>query len=290
MQPTPTPLGPAAPPFDDGRPEGPRDTLPSELERTRIRPRRWLLLRGLGRERRHWFGFADRLSSTLQVPCEPFDLPGVGEGRFETVPVSVAATAEVVSNRLARWMDGVGGPVGVFGLSFGAMVGLELCRSQPGWFSHAVVVNSSSRWSPPWLRLRPDGVWLVARSLLSQDVVERETRIYELTLGERVRSAREYASVAAGFGVKRPVERQTVVKQLVAASRFLPRDVWQPVLVLSGKRDRLVAPSCSVDLASALGAVHLQHERAGHDLPLEEPEWVTEQVARWLDSSDAQPT
>jgi hypothetical protein len=44
-----------------------------------------------------------------------------------------------------------------------------------------------------------------------------------------------------------------------------------------------------VDLATHLGAVHLEHPTAGHDLPLDAPDWVTEQIRGWLASPEAVP-
>jgi pimeloyl-[acyl-carrier protein] methyl ester esterase len=250
-------------------------------------PERWLLLRGLGRDARHWFRFAELLSAALEVPCQAVDLPGVGQGRFEFPQTSVEATAQVVAHRLDGQRFHSEGRCGLFGLSFGGMVALELCRQRPSWFSHAVLVNSSSRLSPPWLRMFPRGVALVTRSLLSRDPEERELRIYELTSNLGHERNREHARHAADFARSSPIRRRTVLAQLAAAARFVPPDTAQPVLVLSSKCDRMVSSSCSRDLATHLGALHLVNDRAGHDLPLDAPDWVIESLRRWLASSDA---
>lgn len=243
-------------------------------------PASWILLRGLGREHRHWFGFDAALGRALNARALVVDLPGFGAARFERVPTSVPATAEVVLHRLRRRFDAGSGRLGVFGLSLGGMVGLELCRQEPAWFSHAVVLNSSSSLSPPWQRLSPEGALLVSRSLLSRNAEARERWIYELTLCARRGSASEFAARAARFGDR--VRRRDVVRQLLAASTFLPRAITQPALVLCGGRDRLVAPACSATLARALGASYRRCPDAGHDLPLDAEAWVTDQLARWL--------
>ena len=55
-----------------------------------------------------------------------------------------------------------------------------------------------------------------------------------------------------------------------------------PVLVMAGALDRLVDHRCSQRLARAWQADCLIHRDAGHDLPLDEGQWVAQSVARWL--------
>lgn len=249
-------------------------------------PERWVLLRGLGREARHWFDFPERLSEALGVPSEAVDLPGLGGGRYERAPSSVALTAETLAHRLRGTLRA---RTGVIGLSYGGMVALELCRVAPQWFSHAVVVNTSSRLSPPWLRLFPRGLALITESLLTRDVLARERLIYELTSNLGSLNARRLARLAAPFAETSPVSRRVVMAQLAAAARFQPPDIDQPVLVLSSKADRMVSSSCSMDLATRLGALHLSHQSGGHDLPLDASDWVIASILGWLESSDSRP-
>lgn len=51
--------------------------------------------------------------------------------------------------------------------------------------------------------------------------------------------------------------------------------------MLVSERDRLVNPACSRRLAEATGAVLEQHPQAGHDLPLDDPTWTVDAIARW---------
>jgi alpha-beta hydrolase superfamily lysophospholipase len=54
-----------------------------------------------------------------------------------------------------------------------------------------------------------------------------------------------------------------------------------PVLVLNGAADRLVDPRCSRALAARWGAELHVHPHAGHDLPLDEPEWLVDRLVEW---------
>jgi len=50
---------------------------------------------------------------------------------------------------------------------------------------------------------------------------------------------------------------------------------------LNGARDRLVDARCSERLAQAWQVELHTHPDAGHDLPLDDGEWVARQVAQW---------
>jgi pimeloyl-ACP methyl ester carboxylesterase len=59
-----------------------------------------------------------------------------------------------------------------------------------------------------------------------------------------------------------------------------------PLLVLSSSGDQLVDPRCSQQLAQAWQAEHRIHPNAGHDLPLDDGEWVAQRVAAWVAAGD----
>jgi hypothetical protein len=59
-----------------------------------------------------------------------------------------------------------------------------------------------------------------------------------------------------------------------------------PVLLLAAQRNELVNVKCSLTLALAQRwhcAIRL-HLSAGHDLPLDDGVWSTQQVGNWLNS------
>jgi pimeloyl-ACP methyl ester carboxylesterase len=75
-----------------------------------------------------------------------------------------------------------------------------------------------------------------------------------------------------------------VVRQLVAAVRYrADPDLPVPLLVLASQNDRMVDPSASRAIAYRVpGATLKEHPSAGHDLPLDDPQWVLEQIAAWM--------
>ena len=91
---------------------------------------------------------------------------------------------------------------------------------------------------------------------------------------QRAKSVSDKATAKAGFAAAR---------QLLAAARFHPpkEKLALPILLLNGASDQLVSPHCSRALADAWGLELRAHPTAGHDLTLDEPEWVLEQLRSW---------
>jgi predicted alpha/beta hydrolase family esterase len=48
--------------------------------------------------------------------------------------------------------------------------------------------------------------------------------------------------------------------------------------VLASRDDKMVSPKCSEDIARYYNANLIEHPSAGHDLTLDDPSWVTEQI------------
>ncbi|HEU4578022.1 MAG TPA: alpha/beta fold hydrolase [Polyangiaceae bacterium] len=249
-------------------------------------PRRWVLLRGLGRDGRHWFDFPHRFARELGAPCLLLDLPGTGELVSGPAPASVEGHARqldrqldrqlAVGNEASKW-----GPIGVLAVSFGSMVAFAWAARRPDRISHLVSINSSSRDSRPYRRLRPRA----ARQLLSAALLPpltRERCIYALTTHGPPQACEAWALQAAEFARARPIKPMTLLRQLLAAAGFSLPELAAPCLILSSQRDRLVSPACSEAIARRLGAPHLSHPWAGHDLPLDDPDWVIARVRCWL--------
>lgn len=245
---------------------------------------KWLLLRGLGREQRHWHDFPDRLARRLHASSvATLDLAGAGTEHGRRSYSSIARLAEDVAARSLR-KAAAGERLGLVGLSLGGMVALELAGSGRPEVAACVVINSSSRASTTFARMRPRAAGTIVGMLGRRDALAREERVLALTsrlpggvLGERARSA-------AHFALQRPMSRKSFACQLMAAARFTPPPVEQmgtPLLFLSSRGDELVDPRCSADLARRYAAPHVQHPWAGHDLPLDDPDWVSCQIADW---------
>ncbi|MEO7641919.1 MAG: alpha/beta hydrolase [Ramlibacter sp.] len=244
----------------------------------------WVLLRGLAREARHWGDFGNALAAQLGPGHRvlALDLPGNGVHHGEASPATVAAIAAAARADLAR--RGIGPPYVLVALSLGAMVAVQWCDAPPHDIAGCVLINTSLRGiSPFWRRLQPPNYLPLAALLRPGLPVElREARVLQLTSSDPARHA---AVVARWAAVARqyPVAPRNVLRQLLAAARYRPpvRRPAVPLLVLASAGDRLVSPECSRQLAARWQVPLALHPNAGHDLPLDDPDWVLRQIGGW---------
>ena len=246
-------------------------------------PRRWLLLRGLAREQRHWGEFPrifQSASGAESVLC--LDLPGTGTEHGRSSPGTIRGIMEDVRG---RWIRARGQDVdgwGVVAISLGGMVAQEWARRYPGEFDAAVLINSSTAdGCRPWQRIRPVAFVGGVKALLDSDRVNRERIVLRWTT-RLIQDREAVARAWAAFANERPPDRISALSQLLAAARFVaPRSLDCPVLVVFSLSDEFTDPSCSRVIARRLGASWAAHPRAGHDLPLDDPEWLSLQIVQW---------
>ena len=83
---------------------------------------------------------------------------------------------------------------------------------------------------------------------------------------------------------QRPVSSRNAVAQLLAAARYTPKPKrpMADALILASKADRIVSWQCSAELERRWNWSLKLHPDAGHDLPLDEPEWLIQQIKEWL--------
>jgi pimeloyl-ACP methyl ester carboxylesterase len=239
----------------------------------------WVLLRGLAREARHWGGFPGQLQAALPQGhrVRLVDLPGNGALCGQRSPASVA---ELV--RAARAAYG-SQPCVLVALSLGGMVAHAWAAQDPQGVRGCVLINTSmGSVAPFWQRLRPASYPALLSVLRpGRDALQRERAILRLTSNLPVSEA--MAQAWATHARTSPVTRGNFLRQLVAAGRYRsdagPPAV--PTLLLASTHDRLVSVECSRRLAEAWGLPLREHGFAGHDLPLDDPEWVVDAIARW---------
>lgn len=248
-------------------------------------PVHWVLLRGLTRESRHWGSFPETLKRSLPAASvTAIDLPGTGRERRRVSPMSVTAIARDVLARIEgderRY---------VCGLSFGGLVAIEMARLDPKRIRGVALVNASlGTFSPFFFRLRFGSMGRLISALWTRNHLSRETLLYRLTSN---RPEFEAACVArwAQIAGESPVSRATFLAQLFAAARYRPKVPPRgvPFLVCASQRDRLVHPMCSERLSWWVSAKYKKHPTAGHDLPLDDPEWLAQVLATWSDGTDS---
>lgn len=245
--------------------------------------RQWILLRGLAREAGHWGSFvADFGRAMPQDRVLALDLPGNGTLHRQPSPTSVAAMVHACRDALAA--RGIAPPYHLLGMSLGAMVATQWAHAAPEEVVGCVLINTSLRpFSPFHHRLRPGNyARLVRIALLPCSLQEIEQTVLRMT-SRNVPAHRQDVQDWVALRLQRPVSATNALRQMVAAARYrAPRAApGAGVLLLASRQDALVRSQCSQAIASAWGAPVRFHPWAGHDLPLDDPSWVIEQVRTW---------
>lgn len=243
----------------------------------------WLLLRGLCRETGHWGEFPGLLQSAFpgsSVRC--LDLPGAGTCHREASPKRIDRITESVRQRAAA--NGLlERPTTILAMSLGGMVAWEWLQRYPDDVAGVALLNTSfAGLSPFFHRLRWQSYRQFLQILLEKDVYRRELAIIRLTSNRR-ESDREVAAIWANIQQQRPVTIRNALRQLCAASRYRPAPYRNqaPVLLLSGKGDRIVAQECSKAIHSRWSIPLISHPWAGHDLILDDGLWVAKRLQDW---------
>lgn len=247
----------------------------------------WVLLRGLSRESGHWGVFPEHLLRELRA-LQPssrlvmLDLPGTGTLRRQASPTQVSAIVDACRAQLQR--QGVIGPVSLVGMSLGAAVLSEWASRYPKEIEAGVLINPSLRpFSELFRKPRPlNYLGLLLLSLSRFSARMREERVLSLTT--RLTPTQAVIDRWVELQRQHPLGVRNTARQLLASMRYRASRTRPaaPMLLLCSKADNLVDWRCSQAISRAWGAPLRLHTKAGHDLPLDDPQWVARAVAEWL--------
>lgn len=249
------------------------------------RPMNWLLLRGLARDKRHWMQFGEIFEE--RIPGNNvfmLDLPGMGDQSRRPSPTKVANITDDIRHRWQQLSHDHGGPWGILGVSLGGMVAMDWCHRHSYDFQRLVLVNSSSGGiSHPLSRLQLPIFGKFMKIARSTSADEKEKTI--LGFNSNIANSQNPAiqEAWAQFANESTNSLLNIARQIVAAAQYrAPKELNARTLVLSSLQDNLTDPSCSWKLARRFGASVIFHDSAGHDLPLDAPNWLVDQVRFWM--------
>ena len=248
---------------------------------------RWLLLRGLTREQRHWLDFPTYFAEHVKGPGSSatevltLDLPGFGTQRHAPVPATIE---EFVDDTRARLQPLItpGEPMGLVAVSLGGIVATTWLARYPGDFVCGAVINASmGDLSPLWHRMRPRN-WPRLAAAMVMGVRARERMLLGMTRhqGDLDADCERHVEIANTA----PPGKTAFIGQLMAAIRVkAPAKVSVPTFVLTSHGDNLVDWRCSEAIARRLSLPLKVHEgegeqAAGHDLALDDPQWVCDRL------------
>lgn len=249
----------------------------------------WVLLRGLTREQRHWGDFPETLQA--RFPDDEivlYDSPGNGLRYKEKSKTTIIDMVDDVRSHLLY--KSIRQPVHIIALSLGGMVAIEWINKYPDECASATLISTSLRGlNPFYQRLLPSAYPAVFYSLLlSKDARENETAslklISNIISDDKIKKEQTINRWVV-YAEQCPVSGINGLRQLLAAIRFrVPKrrpDI--PMLVLSSSQDHLVSPECSVSLAKYWNLPIHTHDESGHDIPLDDGDWVCRKISQWLE-------
>ncbi len=242
---------------------------------------KFVLIRGLMREARHWGVFTTLLRQ--QFPDAQIitpDIPGNGRFNHQISSDTIAGMTEALRVQVTVCQN-TRQNLRLIAISMGGMIAIDWMNRYPDEVHSAVMINTSAgRLSPFYHRLHLGALLHVAK-MFFHSPIQREADILALT-SNKWSNDRSQLAVWQAWQRQNPVSFKNAIHQCLAAIKFSMRSQpQQPVLVIASKADRLVNYRCSVRLAQILHAEYIQHATAGHDLPLDEPEWLVDVIQKW---------
>jgi pimeloyl-ACP methyl ester carboxylesterase len=244
----------------------------------------WIFLRGLTRESSHWGDFPQVFQQAMpQARIHTVDLPGNGQRHRERSACSVAGMVEACREALIR--EQIATPVHLLAMSLGAMVAAQWAHEAPDEVAAGVLINTSVRpFSPFHHRLQPHNYPTLLQLVLSGAApLDIEREVLRMT-SNRPEQHERVLQAWLDVRTQRPVSTRNALRQVLAAATYrAPTQAPRvPLLLLVSENDRLVSPRCSRALADAWTCPIDLHPLAGHDLPLDDPQWVAQAVKTWL--------
>lgn len=241
--------------------------------------RKWIWFRGLVRWKVHWGDFPDSFKQIFpedEVYC--IDFPGFGEKYQDKSPSSMEALLDNLEARI----DWDQGPYHLLAFSLGGMVGTLLAARRPQSFKKIFLVNTSDQRSPSFDRFHPRNYWLLASRLAFPEAHFVESGILDLISNFPDIQAKYRQRFIEAFQ-KTPFNRSNFLRQLrIATEAHFPEKAPVSAVFLCSEGDRLVSSRCSQRIAADWGSPLEIHKQAGHDLTLDDSDWVLKKLQRHL--------
>lgn len=248
----------------------------------------WILLRGLGRDKRHWGAFVQQFQQTFSHDqVSAIDTCGNGDFSCVSSPLSIAEYTEHCRQQLNKaivWDKAE--KIHLVGLSLGGMIALDWAQRFPNEVQSMTLINSSVANLTPWYqRINLSALVRLANTVIghkSSKIIEQAILQVSSNLPIQPHTLKcwtEYREAQA-------TSLLNLIRQLIAASRFKAyKSACITPLILNSKVDRLVNCRASEDIYRYLGGHIIVHPTAGHDLPLDDSVWVIQQIKRHIDVS-----
>lgn len=240
------------------------------------------LIRGLSRESAHWGDFTSILQKQF-VKCtiKLVDLPGFGIFNHLPSPASIEAIVSFIDSHYPVNPDESNFIVAT---SLGGMIGLEWVKSGSNKFDGLVMMNCSFKNICTFSeRVKKSSRAKLFQLFYLRNSYKREKIIFEINTNYP-RKNEEILSHWVHIQHLRRVKKRNFFKQVIAAAKYVPKleNIEIPLLILASQNDKLVCSSCFLKIHKIFGGNIVWHKKAGHCIPLDDPNWVSIQIDKWV--------
>lgn len=243
-----------------------------------ITQEQFVLIHGLTREARHWGDFTSIFKQTFPAAnIHTPDIPGNGRLHAQPSPITISGMTKSLRGQIP-----VRSKLNLIGISMGGMIAIDWMIRFPAEIGSATLINTSARpVSPFYQRLR----WQIYPAIMKMLFLSRDEREREILAlvsnrhGQNIKLLNTWLQWQHQY----PVSALNAANQLLAATRFsISCKPLQPVLIVTSTADRLVDYRCSLKLHQQWNTDYSQHDHAGHDLSLDDPVWLADQISQWF--------
>ncbi|MDP7319377.1 MAG: alpha/beta hydrolase [Bacteriovoracaceae bacterium] len=244
----------------------------------------WIFIRGLVRSNEHWGQFLEEFKRSFpDSEIILLELEGNGKKNNQKSYLSVEKNYQKLRQEWLLKRKSTNN-WNIIAVSLGAMVGM-LWDSKHQDFKHSFYINTSSAdLAHPLERLSWPVVKQAYAILRQKNSKDYERRVLELTT-QMTKIDTKLLTKWDQIHRLAPTTRLNLIRQLFAASRYIaPIKLNSKGNFIASKKDILAKYTCSQKLAKKLNASFFLHPQAGHDLPLDDPQWLIEVIKNNISS------
>lgn len=156
----------------------------------------------------------------------------------------------------------------------------------PNDFQKIILINTSFKGiNPLFNRLRPNAILNFINIFLTPQIHKREEKIIKLVSNT---ADKQQDTIKKWIGIQEsnPVSRISFINQIKAGLSFTPSNekIKIPLKVIASAKDRLCSVESSKKIHQIWGGTYIEHEFAGHDIPMDDPEWLIKEIMNFCHS------
>ena len=243
---------------------------------------RFLLLRGFGREKQHWGNFPNQLADKTNCKVLCIDLPGFGTEEKRLSPPHVKWIIQDLRHRYLKTESSE--KTIVVGHSLGGMIAMHWAAEFKTDFSGVIALNPSFRnLSSPHQRLKPKSLIKFLQITRTNSIRRRESLVLDMVSNLRNKNKeqiKEWTKVSEGADFN----FINLTSQLLAGAICKPpQKIDIPLLLLASQKDNMVSVDCSSNIAKSFGCPISYHPEAGHDIVVDDKDWVLDKLNSFKD-------